>query len=159
LFKLGVNEWVLVRICLSVAQPWNDIDLNRLERNRTCSLARPISVSVLKTQVRRYLKRANGGAKEKMAKAIWNGKVIAESETTEVVEGNVYFPESSLKREYFRSSSTTSTCPWKGQAKYMSLYIDGQDNPDAAWYYPDPKPAARKIKGFVAFWRGVEVEK
>ena len=102
---------------------------------------------------------ANGGAKENMAKAIWNGKVIAESETTEVVEGNVYFPESSLKREYFRSSSTTSTCPWKGQAKYMSLYIDGQDNPDAAWYYPDPKPAARKIKGYVAFWRGVEVEK
>lgn len=102
---------------------------------------------------------ANSGAKEKMAKAIWNGKVIAESDTTEVVEGNVYFPESSLKREYFRSSSTTSTCPWKGQARYMSLYIDGQDNPDAAWYYPDPKPAARKIKGFVAFWRGVEVEK
>jgi uncharacterized protein (DUF427 family) len=94
-----------------------------------------------------------------MAKAIWNGKVIAESETTEVVEGNTYFPENSLNREYFRSSSTTSTCPWKGQAKYMSLYIDGQDNPDAAWYYPDPKPAARKIKGFVAFWRGVEVEK
>ena len=102
---------------------------------------------------------ANGGVKENMAKAIWNGKVIAESETTEVVEGNVYFPEGSLKREYFRSSSTTSTCPWKGQAKYMSLYIDGQDNPDAAWYYPDPKPAARKIKGYVAFWRGVEVEK
>jgi len=99
------------------------------------------------------------GAKEKMAKAIWNGKVIAESETTEVVEGNTYFPENSLNREYFRSSSTTSTCPWKGQAKYMSLYIDGQDNPDAALYYPDPKPAARKIKGFVAFWRGVEVEK
>lgn len=97
--------------------------------------------------------------RKKMAKAIWNGKVIAESETTETVEGNVYFPENSLKREFFRSSSTTSTCPWKGQAKYMSLYIDGQDNPDAAWYYPDPKPAARKIKGFVAFWRGVEVEK
>ena len=97
--------------------------------------------------------------RKKMTKAIWNGKVIAESETTEVVEGNVYFPENSLNREYFRSSSTTSTCPWKGQAKYMSLYIDGQDNPDAAWYYPDPKPAARKIKGYVAFWRGVEVEK
>jgi uncharacterized protein (DUF427 family) len=94
-----------------------------------------------------------------MARAIWNGRVVAESETTETVEGNVYFPETSLKREYFRSSSTTSTCPWKGQARYMSLLIDGQDNPDAAWYYPDPKPAARKIKGFVAFWRGVEVEK
>ncbi len=94
-----------------------------------------------------------------MAKAIWNGKVIAESDTTEVVEGNVYFPESSIKREYFRSSSSTSTCPWKGQARYMSLVVDGQENPDAAWYYPDPKPAARKIKGYIAFWRGVEVEK
>jgi uncharacterized protein (DUF427 family) len=94
-----------------------------------------------------------------MARATWNGKVIAESEQIEEVEGNVYFPESSLKREYFRPSSTTSTCPWKGQARYMSLLIDGQDNPDAAWYYPDPKPAARKIKGHVAFWRGVEVEK
>ena len=94
-----------------------------------------------------------------MARALWNGKVIAESETTETVEGNVYFPESSLKREYFRPSTTTSTCPWKGQARYLSLLIDGNENPDAAWYYPDPKPAARKIKGFVAFWRGVEVEK
>src|ERR1700684_921226 len=94
-----------------------------------------------------------------MAKAVWNGIVIAESENYETVEGNVYFPEAALKREYFRPSSTTSTCPWKGQARYMSLLIDGQDNPDAAWYYPDPKPAARKIKGFVAFWRGVEIEK
>jgi uncharacterized protein (DUF427 family) len=119
-----------------------------------------MSVIVLKISVAGFYNvMATGGAKEKMAKAIWNGKVIAESETTETVEGNVYFPEGSLKREYFRSSSTTSTCPWKGQAKYMSLYIDGQDNPDAAWYYPDPKPAARKIKGYVAFWRGVEVEK
>ncbi|MGH9606239.1 MAG: DUF427 domain-containing protein [Terracidiphilus sp.] len=94
-----------------------------------------------------------------MARATWNGKVIAESDQTEEVEGNVYFPEGSLKREYFRSSSTTSTCPWKGQARYLNLLIDGQDNPDAAWYYPDPKPAAHKIKGYVAFWRGVEVVK
>ena len=94
-----------------------------------------------------------------MARASWNGKVIAESDTTETVEGNVYFPEASLKREYFRPSSTTSTCPWKGQARYLNLLIEGQDNPDAAWYYPDPKPAARKIRGYVAFWRGVEVEK
>ena len=94
-----------------------------------------------------------------MAKAIWNGRVIAESNETEVVEGNVYFPESSLNREFFRSSSTTSTCPWKGQARYYNLEMDGQDNPDAAWYYPDPKPAARNIKGYVAFWRGVEIEK
>ena len=73
--------------------------------------------------------------------------------------GNVYFPESSLKREYFLSSSTTSLDPVRGQARYMSLLINGQDNPDAAWYYPDPSPVARKVKGYVAFWRGVEVEK
>ncbi len=94
-----------------------------------------------------------------MARAIWNGIVIAESDQTEEMEGNVYFPESSLKREYFRSSTTTSTDPLKGQARYMSIVIDGQDNQDAAWYYPDPKPLARKIKGYVAFWRGVEVVK
>jgi uncharacterized protein (DUF427 family) len=93
-----------------------------------------------------------------MARAIWNGKVIAESDRTVTVEGNVYFPESGLKREYFRPSSTTSHCPIKGQARYMHILIDGQDNPDAAWYYPDPKPVARKIKGYVAFWRGVDVE-
>ena len=94
-----------------------------------------------------------------MARAIWNGRVIAESNRIQTVEEDVYFPESSLKREYFRPSSTTSMNPAMGQARYMSLLIDGQDNPDAAWYYPDPKPAARKIKGHVAFWRGVEVEK
>jgi uncharacterized protein (DUF427 family) len=95
----------------------------------------------------------------RMAKAIWNGKTVAESDTVETVEGNIYFPESSLNREYFRPSSTTSSCPWKGQARYYTLLIDGQENPDAAWYYPDPKPAARNIKNHVAFWRGVEVEK
>jgi uncharacterized protein (DUF427 family) len=84
--------------------------------------------------------------------------VIAESDKTETVDGNTYFPECSLKREYFFPSSTTSTCPIKGQARYMNLQMDGQDNPDAAWYYPDPKPVARKIKGYVAFWRGVDVE-
>lgn len=94
-----------------------------------------------------------------MSKAVWNGIVIAESEKTETVEGNVYFPEGSLKRQYFRPSTTTSTCPWKGQARYLNVVIDGKDNLDAAWYYPDPKPAARNIKGHVAFWRGVEVEK
>jgi uncharacterized protein (DUF427 family) len=93
-----------------------------------------------------------------MARAIWNGKVIAESDRTEEVEGVVYFPEASLKREYFRPSTSTSTGPL-GQARYMNLVIDGQDNPDAAWYYPDPRPMARKIKGYVGFWRGVEVEK
>ncbi len=94
-----------------------------------------------------------------MAKAVWNGKVVAESDTTVTVEGNVYFPESKVKREYLRPSSTTSTSPWIGQAKYYTILIDGQENPDAAWYYPDPKPAARNIKGHIAFWRGVEIEK
>ena len=94
-----------------------------------------------------------------MARAVWNGKVIAESDTTVMVDGNVYFPETSLKREYFHTSSTTSTCPIKGQARYFNLLINGQDNPDAAWYYPSPNPVARKIKGYVAFWRGVEIEK
>ena len=92
-----------------------------------------------------------------MARAIWNGKVVAESDRTQTLDGNVYFPESSLKREYFRPSTTTSTDPNKGMARYMNLVIDGQDNQDAAWYYPDPKPMARKIKGYVAFWRGVDI--
>lgn len=101
------------------------------------------------------------GAKEErtMAKAVWNGKVLAESDTYETVEGNVYFPDGAVKREYLRPSSTTSTCPWKGQARYYSLLVDGQENQDAAWYYPNPNPAARNIKNHIAFWRGVEVEK
>lgn len=94
-----------------------------------------------------------------MARAIWNGRVLADSDQIMEVEGTVYFPESSLKREYFRNSSTTSTDPFTGQKRYLTVVIDGQDNQDAAWYYPDPKPAARKLKGYVAFWRGVEVIK
>jgi uncharacterized protein (DUF427 family) len=94
-----------------------------------------------------------------MARALWNGTVIAESEKTVTVEGVVYFPEASLKREFVRPSSTTSMCPRMGQARYLSLLVDGEENPDAAWYYPDPKPAARKVKGFVAFWRDVQVDR
>lgn len=94
-----------------------------------------------------------------MARALWNGKVIAESAKTEVVEGNVYFPPESIAKDVIRNSSTTSTCPWKGQARYYSLFVNGEENVDAAWYYPDPKPAAKQIKGYVAFWRGVEIEK
>jgi uncharacterized protein (DUF427 family) len=100
----------------------------------------------------------NGCDREPMARAIWNGKVVAESEKTMTVDGNVYFPEASLKREYFRPSTTTSLDPVKGQARYMTLVVDGEDNLDAAWYYPDPKPTARKIKGYVSFRRGVDVE-
>ncbi|MDE2467852.1 MAG: DUF427 domain-containing protein [Bradyrhizobium sp.] len=94
-----------------------------------------------------------------MIKASWNGKVIAESDRTEIVEGNHYFPAEALHKEFFRSSETHSVCPWKGVASYYSIEVDGQTNPDAAWYYPDPKAAARNIAGRVAFWKGVRVEK
>lgn len=90
-------------------------------------------------------------------KAIWNDTVIAESDATVVVEGNHYFPPDSIRREFFRPSSTTSVCPWKGTASYYTLEVGGARNPDAAWYYPEPKPAAAKIAGRVAFWRGVRV--
>lgn len=94
-----------------------------------------------------------------MIKASWNGKVIAESDRTEIVEGNHYFPAEAPHKEFFRSSETHSVCPWKGVASYYSIEVDGQTNPDAAWYYPDPKAAARNIAGRVAFWKGVRVEK
>ncbi|GIW34087.1 DUF427 domain-containing protein [Meiothermus sp.] len=91
-------------------------------------------------------------------KAIWNGRVIAESNDTVVVEGNHYFPAESVKREFLRESSTHTTCPWKGVASYYSLEVDGQINKDAAWYYPEPKEAAKQIRGRIAFWKGVRVE-
>jgi uncharacterized protein (DUF427 family) len=94
-----------------------------------------------------------------MPKAIWNGKVIAESDTYETVEGNIYFPPGAVKREYFKPSDTHSVCPWKGTASYYTVSVDGQENRDAAWYYPEPKTAAANIKDHVAFWRGVTVEK
>lgn len=90
-------------------------------------------------------------------KATWNGAVIAQSDDTVVVEGNHYFPEGSVKAEYLRPSDTHSVCPWKGTASYHTLEVDGQRNPDAAWYYPQPRDAARQIEGRVAFWKGVEV--
>ena len=93
-----------------------------------------------------------------MPKAIWNGQVLAEADAHEVVEGVAYFPADSLKSDYFRPSGTTSHCPWKGNASYYDVVVDGETNRDAAWYYPDPKPEAAKIKGMVAFWKGVQVE-
>ncbi len=93
-----------------------------------------------------------------MPRAIWNGVVVAESDHCETVEGNLYFPPESLRREYFQPSSTHTTCFWKGQASYYTLVVNGQENKDAAWYYPDPKPAAANIRGYVAFWKGVKVE-
>jgi uncharacterized protein (DUF427 family) len=93
-----------------------------------------------------------------MPKATWNGKVLAQSERCEVVEGNQYFPPDSLAREYFRPSQTHSTCPWKGEASYYDVVVGDQVNKDAAWFYPTPKEAAKNITGYVAFWRGVTVE-
>jgi len=90
-------------------------------------------------------------------KAIWNGKTLAESDDTVVVEANHYFPPDSLRRELFQPSDHTSVCPWKGTACYYDVNVDGRRNEGAAWYYPDPKPAAAEIKGRVAFWRGVKV--
>ena len=93
-----------------------------------------------------------------MARATWNGAVIAESDRTVEVEGNQYFPRDAVRREFLRDSSTHTTCPWKGVASYYDVVVDGQVNKDAAWYYPTPKEAARQITGHVAFWRGVRVE-
>jgi uncharacterized protein (DUF427 family) len=89
--------------------------------------------------------------------AVWNGRVLAESEDTVVVEGNHYFPPASLRSEHFEASETRTTCPWKGVASYYHVVVDGRRNQDAAWYYPDPRPAAERIRGRVAFWRGVEL--
>ncbi|WP_297759640.1 DUF427 domain-containing protein [Thermosynechococcus sp.] len=92
-----------------------------------------------------------------MAKAVWQGAILAESDRYEVVEGNVYFPPAALNQAYFQPSDTHTVCGWKGTASYYHVVVNGEVNRDAAWYYPDPKPAAANIKGYVAFWRGVQV--
>ena len=93
-----------------------------------------------------------------MARAIWGGKVIAESNDTVVVEGNRYFPSDAVIKNVLKSSAHTSICPWKGTAHYFHVEVDGMKNENAAWYYPEPKPAAVEIKGRIAFWKGVRVE-
>lgn len=93
-----------------------------------------------------------------MATATWNGTVLAKSDDTIIVEGNHYFPPDSIAREHFVDSDTHTTCPWKGEASYFTVEVDGERNPDAAWYYPDPKDAASQIKDYVAFWKGVTIE-
>ncbi len=92
-----------------------------------------------------------------MMKAIWNGTVIAESDDTVIIEGNHYFPPESVTNELLRSTDTTSVCPWKGTANYYSIVVDGETNPDAAWYYAETKEAANKLRGRIAFWKGVQV--
>ena len=93
-----------------------------------------------------------------MPKATWNGAILTEFVAFETVEGNMYFPMESLNRDYFVDSETTSACHWKGTAAYLTVRVNGEDNPDAAWYCPSPKPAAANIKDHVAFWRGVTIE-
>ncbi len=90
-------------------------------------------------------------------KAIWNQQLIAESDDTVVVEGNHYFPPDSVQREFLQDSTTTTICSWKGTANYYTLMVDGQSNPDAAWFYTDPKPAANQVRGRIAFWKGVQI--
>ncbi len=90
-------------------------------------------------------------------KGTWNGAVLAESDATVTVEGNHYFPAESIKCEYFQPSEKHTTCPWKGVASYYTIEVDGKKNPDAAWYYPEPKSAAAEIAGRIAFWKGVTV--
>lgn len=93
-----------------------------------------------------------------MPKAVWNGAVIAESDQCEIVESNYYFPPDAVKQEYLKPSNTHTTCPWKGVASYYTLQVNSNQNPDAAWYYPEPKDAAKNIKGYIAFWKGVKIE-
>jgi uncharacterized protein (DUF427 family) len=91
-------------------------------------------------------------------KAIWNDAVLAESDHTVVVEGNHYFPAEAINKEYFQTSDTHTTCPWKGEASYYNIVVNGEVNKDAAWYYPETKEAAANIKNYVAFWKGVKVD-
>jgi uncharacterized protein (DUF427 family) len=93
-----------------------------------------------------------------MAKAMWENAVLAESDKTIEIEGNQYFPPDAIKREYFKPSKTQTVCPWKGTASYYTVDVNGKTNPDAAWFYAEPKSAGKQIKGYVAFWKGVRVE-
>lgn len=90
-------------------------------------------------------------------KAFWKGQLIAESDDTKVVEGNHYFPKEAVKKNFIKESATHSVCPWKGEASYYHIEVDGELNKDSAWYYPNPSKAAEQIKNHVAFWKGVEV--
>ena len=94
-----------------------------------------------------------------MPRAIWNDTVLADSTSCQQVEGNEYFPAESINRQYFIESNTRTTCGWKGEASYYHIEVDGEKNEDAAWYYPSPKDAAKHISGYVAFWKGVQIEK
>jgi len=96
--------------------------------------------------------------KRQTMKAIWNDTVLAESDDTIVIEGNHYFPPQSVKKDYFKASETHTYCPWKGEASYYTIEVNGSQNPDAAWFYPETKEAAKPIEGYLAFWKGVQIE-
>jgi uncharacterized protein (DUF427 family) len=95
--------------------------------------------------------------RRRFVKAVWNGAVLAESDTPIVVEGNYYFPPETVNRDYVRESDAHTRCYWKGVASYYTIEVEGKRNVDAAWYYPKPSPQAQKIAGYIAFWRGVQV--
>jgi uncharacterized protein (DUF427 family) len=115
-------------------------------------------MSTITEAIRRFLSGDNGSPAGPV-QAIWNGVVVAESDRTVRVEGNHYFPPEDIKDEYLQPSARHSICPWKGRASYYDLVVDDERNPAAAWYYPTPSPAARKIKDHVAFWHGVKVRR
>jgi uncharacterized protein (DUF427 family) len=92
-----------------------------------------------------------------MTTATWHNVILAESNKCEIVEGNKYFPPDAIKSEYFKESSTHTSCPWKGVASYYTIVVEGKENKDAAWYYPKAKDAAKNIEGYISFWRGVQV--
>ncbi len=94
-----------------------------------------------------------------MIRAVWNGAVIAEAANTVQLEGNDYFPPESVRREFLSDSATTTVCPWKGTARYYTVTVGDQVNPDAAWFYPDPSARAQQIGTHVAFWKGVRIER
>ena len=112
-------------------------------------------MSIIETAKRAIGTRSPGGTR---VRAVWKGAVIAESDQTVVVEGNHYFPSDSVDRSRLRDSSSHTTCAWKGLASYYDVVVGDDVNPEAAWYYPDPKPAASQVRDRIAFWRGVKVE-
>lgn len=94
-----------------------------------------------------------------MARATWKGVTLAESDAGIVIEGNYYFPPASVNREHLRESTSHTSCPWKGTGSYFDVVVHGATNQDAAWYYTSPSPAAEKIQGYIAFWRGISIER
>jgi uncharacterized protein (DUF427 family) len=125
--------------------------------NKVFGLRRwPASYARRNIQLEHYA-LAYARASAKIMKANWNGRTLAESDNTVVVEGNHYFPKDSINTEFLQPSATHTVCGWKGTASYYDVVVNGETNPDAAWYYPETKPEAKEVEGYVAFWKGVEV--